>query len=166
MLISFPTSQTASSTLEIFHDIVRFQTRACLELIDLTEEVRARVVASGIKSGIVNVQTRHTTGAVILNEHEPLLLEDIKLTLERLAPRSVSYRHDDFNIRTVNLTPQEKPNGHAHCKALFLRGSEQVNVCDGKMQLGVWQRIFFIELDCAREREVSIMVMGSCMRVV
>ena len=160
MLISFPARQISRSALQIYHDVVRVQTRTSLQFIDITEEVRALVLASGIKNGMVNVQTRHTTATVIVNEHEPLLLEDLRRTLETLAPRDATYRHDDFSIRTVNLTPDEKANGHAHCKALFLRSSEVINVLRGEMQLGIWQRIFFLELDCARERTISVMVMG------
>jgi secondary thiamine-phosphate synthase enzyme len=160
MLVSFPARQTESTAFQTFHEEIRLHTSGCFQFIDLTEEVRALVVASGIKDGLLNVQTRHTTATITINEDEPLLLEDMKLTLERLAPRDMQYRHDDFAVRTANLTPDEKPNGHAHCKALFLRGSETVNVAEGEMQLGRWQRIFFIELDCARERTVSVMVMG------
>ncbi len=58
------------------------------------------------------------------------------------------------------MTPDEKPNGHAHCKALFLRSSETINIVDGRLQLGRWQRIFLLELDCPRRRTVSVMVMG------
>ena len=107
MLISFPTKQTERPAFQTFHDFIRLQSRACFQFIDLTDEVRMRVLASGIKHGIVNIQTQHTTAAVVVNEHEPLLLDDLKRTLERLAPRSANYRHDDFEIRTVNLTPGE-----------------------------------------------------------
>jgi len=161
MLISFPTKQTERPAFQTFHDFIRLQSRACFQFIDLTDEVRARILASGIKHGIVNIQTQHTTAAVVVNEHEPLLLDDLKRTLERLAPRSANYRHDDFEIRTVNLTPGERANGHAHCKGLFLRSSEIVNLVNGEMQLGAWQRIFLVELDCARERTVSVMMMGA-----
>jgi secondary thiamine-phosphate synthase enzyme len=160
MLVSSPTRTALLSTFRTSHDVLRIQTRERLEFIDVTEEVQAVVAASGIQHGVVNIQTRHTTGAIIVNEHEPLLLEDLKSTLERLAPRKASYRHDDFTIRTVNLTPEEKPNGHAHCKALFLPVAGLINVHDGEMQLGRWQRIFFVELDCARDRTFSVLVMG------
>src|SRR5215813_11384029 len=123
MLISFPARPQQSSAFQTMHDVIRLHTRACLEFIDLTAEVRALLVASGIKDGLLNVQTRHTTATILLNEDEPLLVEDMKLTLERLVPRNMKYRHDDFSVRTANLTADEKPNGHAHCKALFMRGS-------------------------------------------
>src|SRR5262249_19342544 len=124
------------------------------------ESVIERVRQSGVRNGLVNIQTKHTTTAILVNEHEPLLLEDLKKTLERLAPRNVDYRHNDFGIRTINLSPDERENGHSHCKAMFLRTSETLNLVDGGIQLGRWQRIFFIELDSARKRIVSIMIVG------
>jgi secondary thiamine-phosphate synthase enzyme len=82
--------------------------------------------------------------------------------LERLASREHSYRHDDFAVRTVNVVEGERPNGHSHCKSLFLHASETLNIDGGRLQLGRWQRIFFLELDGARPRSVSVMVMGQC----
>ena len=96
----------------------------------------------------------------MIGESEPLLLEDMKNVLERFAPRHAIYRHDDFEVRTVNLCPDEEKNGHSHCKALFLKTSETVNVADGSIELGLWQRVFLIELDRARERTVSVTVIG------
>jgi secondary thiamine-phosphate synthase enzyme len=97
---------------------------------------------------------------VVINEDEPLLLEDMRRTLERLAPQEMEYLHNDFDRRTVNMFPSEHENGHSHCKALFMKTSEMLNIIDGEVQLGQWQRIFLIELDCARARTVSVMVMG------
>lgn len=151
--------------LKFFHDSIPLWTERGAQFIDLTDEVIELVARSGVRNGMVNVQTRHTTTAIIVNEHEPLLLEDLKQTLERIAPRAGQYRHNDFTIRTHNMTPDEKPNGHAHCQSLLLSSSAQLNIVDGQIQLGRWQRIFFIELDCARERTVSVMVMGQAAEV-
>jgi secondary thiamine-phosphate synthase enzyme len=131
-----------------------------MQFIDITESILELVRRADVRNGVVNVQTRHTTTAIVVNEHEPLLLEDMKKTLERLAPQSDAYRHNNFDVRTANLSPDEPANGHSHCKALFLRTAETLNIVEGAVQLGRWQRIFFIELDCARERMVSVMVMG------
>jgi len=84
----------------------------------------------------------------------------MRRTLERLAPRGHLYQHDDFNVRTVNMCPDEQKNGHSHCKAMFLRTSETLNVAQGELQLGQWQRVFLIELDRAKKRTVSVLVMG------
>ena len=143
-----------------FHRSIVLHTQCSLQFIDLTQRVTEIVMASGIAEGIVNVQTRHTTTAIIVNENEPLLLEDMKATLNRLAAPSLAYQHNNFAIRTVNMVPGEVANGHAHCQALCLRAAETLNLVAGKLQVGRWQRIFFIELDHARERSVSVMVMG------
>src|SRR5262249_601392 len=143
----------------VFHQAIPLQTEAGLQFIDLTEAIRAIVAQSGVASGLVNVQTRHTTTAVVVNEAEPLLLEDLRRVLARVAPQHDYYLHNDFAIRTVNMTPEECPNGHAHCQALFLSSSITLNLVQGELQLGRWQRIFFIELDHARPRTVSVLVM-------
>ncbi len=142
MLITFPVRQNWS--VEVCHRTLHLHPEECLQFIDLTAALRQFVADSGIIHGLVNVQTRHTTTAIIVNENEPLLLEDLKKSLERLAPRTVSYQHDDFDIRTENLTPDERPNGHSHCKALFLRSSETLNIINGELDLGRWQRVFFV----------------------
>ena len=141
-------------------ECLRIRTTQPLQFIDITDEVSEAVAASGVREGFVNVQSRHTTASVIVNEHEPLLLQDMERTLEQLAPRTASYRHDDMSVRTVNVEPGEPPNGHAHCKSLFLRASETLNVVEGRLDLGRWQRLFLLELDGPRDREVSIRVLG------
>ena len=130
------------------------------QFIDLTDQVEAFVAESGIRFGIVNIQSLHTTTAVIVNEHEPLLLSDFSSLLHRAAPRAYFYRHDDLETRTVNLTPDERANGHAHCRALLLGATASLNVADGRVQRGCWQRIFLVELDGPRTREVSVLVTG------
>jgi len=80
--------------------------------------------------------------------------------LEEVVPREADYRHNDFTIRTVNMTEDECPNGHSHCQHLLLSASESIPICDGAMLLGRWQRVFLIELDRPRLREVVIQVHG------
>ena len=152
--------ETLNTVMRVHHETLQLETTEGVQFIDITNDIASIVTASGILQGWVNIQTQHTTTAVIINEHEPLLLEDLKELLERFAPQQYAYRHNDFEIRTVNMQPDESPNGHSHCRALFLRASETVNILDGAMNLGRWQRIFFVELDCPRQRNISVMVMG------
>jgi len=142
------------------HQLIHIQTTECLEFIDITGLITERVRRSLIRNGFVNIQTKHTTAAIVVNESEPLLLEDMKKALNRIAPPDIPYRHDDFQVRTVNMTPDETENGHSHCKALCLRTSETLNIVDGAIQLGRWQRVFLLELDSARPRAVSVMAIG------
>ena len=108
---------------------------------------------------MVNVQTSHTTTAVVVNENEPLLIQDMSKLLRRWAPRG-GYGHDDFDSRTVNVAPGERANGHSHARALLLGASETLNVSGGRIRLGHWQRIFLVELDGPRAREVSVTNFG------
>jgi secondary thiamine-phosphate synthase enzyme len=152
--------ESLDGVMRVHHETLQLDTREGGHFIDITDQIDEVVAASGITHGWVNIQTQHTTTAVIINEHEPLLLEDMQDLLERFAPQEHAYRHNDFTVRTVNMQPDELPNGHSHCRALFLRASETVNVLAGKPNLGRWQRIFFVELDCPRPRNISVMVMG------
>lgn len=147
--------------LQARYQSIRVETRECLEFIDITDRVAEAVQDCRVREGFVNVQTRHTTTAILVGEHEPLLIGDLRRTLERVAPSSGEYRHDDFSVRTVNMCPDEEKNGHSHCKAVFLRSSECLNIVDGRMDLGQWQRIFLVELDRARSRTVSLMILGT-----
>ena len=146
------------------HDLtISVVTREEMEFIDLTPALTALVESLGIRDGVLTVQTRHTTTGVMVNEHEPLLLNDLKAMFERLVPAG-PYEHDDFERRTVNLVPDERVNGHAHCRALLLPSTATLNVVDGRLHLGRWQRLFFAELDGPRSRALSVMLLGEAWR--
>jgi secondary thiamine-phosphate synthase enzyme len=151
--------ETTAAVMKTHHCRIRLETVECMQFIDLTEQVALVIAHSGIRYGMVNVQTRHTTTALIVNENEPLLIEDLRRLLERHAPCGGEYLHNDFS-RRLDIPPDEPANGHSHCKALFLPTSVTVNIVDGEMQLGRWQSLFFVELDEARERTISVMVIG------
>lgn len=130
-----------------------------IQFVDITNEVAQAVASAGLRDGTVTIFSRHTTAGIAINEAEPLLLEDMRRLLEGLAPPG-GYDHDNFEIRTVNMTPDERANGHAHCQRLFVGASETVPVLDGHLALGRWQRIFLVELDGPRRREVLIQGVG------
>ncbi len=129
--------------------------------VDITDDVREVLARSGVRDGFVIVFSRHTTAAIRVNEAEPLLLKDMEIMLERIAPAGAYYQHNDLSIRTVNLTEDEDLNGHSHCQHLLMGASEAIPCAAGELLLGVWQRIFLIELDCPRTREVIVQVVGS-----
>ena len=140
--------------------IVLTTTRAP-EFIDITAQVSDLVRETGVKDGLVCIYSKHTTAAIKVNENEPLLIKDMEQFLLRIAPVNAYYGHNDFTIRTVNMTEDECPNGHAHCQHLLLSSSETIPLMDGELQLGTWQRLFLIELDRPRQREVLVQVVGT-----
>jgi secondary thiamine-phosphate synthase enzyme len=154
------TMQTIAPSPTCRHTTIRIDTEHPTQFVDLTSDLEVFVAASGIRSGLLNVQSLHTTAAIVVNEHEPLLLTDIAGLLERLAPVDAVYRHDSITLRTVNCVLGEPPNGHSHCRALLLGSTAALNVVDGELQLGTWQRVFLVELDGPRTRDVSLLLLG------
>jgi len=140
--------------------IIEIKSKEQFDIVDLTDEITSFIREGEIKNGLVNIQSLHTTAAVFVQENEPLLLEDIKKSLERIAPQNIDYSHDDFDKRTVNMCDAECRNGHSHCKAINLRTSVTLNLIEGEIQLGTWQKILFIELDRARDRKIQIQILG------
>ncbi len=147
-------------TVRLYREVIARTASRAPEFIDITDEVREILARSAIQEGTVVVFSRHTTAAIKINEDEPLLLHDMAHFLERTAPPEGNYRHNDFFVRTANMTQDECPNGHAHCQHLLLGSSESIPVADGKLLLGRWQRVFLVELDRPREREVVVQVQG------
>ena len=145
----------------VYCDALEYDTTAAPEFIDITDDVDRVVRDSGVQHGQVTVFSQHTTAAVKINENEPLLLRDLARMLRHMAPPNAYYEHNDFSVRTVNMNEDECANGHAHCQHLFLSASETVPVIDGRMSLGVWQRIFLVELDHPRLRRVLVNIVGT-----
>jgi secondary thiamine-phosphate synthase enzyme len=145
----------------VFAETLEYDTEHALQFIDITDDIRAVVDRSGLAFGQVAIFSAHTTAAVVVNEHEPLLLNDLARMLSRLAPAGDYYEHNDFTIRTVNMNEDECANGHAHCQHLMLGASETLPVHEGEVRIGRWQRIFLVELDHARHREVFVQALGA-----
>ncbi|MFA5767289.1 MAG: secondary thiamine-phosphate synthase enzyme YjbQ [Candidatus Paceibacterota bacterium] len=146
--------------MKTFNKTIKKETNGEFDFIDLTGEVEEIVKEGNIKNGLVNIQTLHTTCPVFLNENEPLLLEDFKSHLRKMAPKEADYNHNDFTRRTVNMCENECKNGHSHCLAINFPSSLALNLIEGKLQLGQWQRIFLVELDVARPRQIQVQVLG------
>jgi secondary thiamine-phosphate synthase enzyme len=133
------------------HDLV---TEGSSHLVDVTGELEGVVERAAVTNGMALVYTPHTTCAIVINELEDGIAEDIAGTLEELAPAAARYRHDE---RESGHTP----NGHAHVRAGLLASSSQtIPIVDGSLMLGRYQRVFFCELDSSRERKVFFQVIG------
>jgi len=130
------------------------------QFIDITDGVASLARESTIRNGFAIVFTRHTTAAIRINENEPLLLRDMEEFLRKVAPAHVHYNHNDLSRRAANMSDGEQPNGHSHCQQLLLGASEAIPIVDGQLFLGKYQRLFLVELDRGREREVVVQMVG------
>jgi secondary thiamine-phosphate synthase enzyme len=130
------------------------QTTHPIEVIDITREVRAALEATNIQQGTVTLLTRHTTACININEKEERLQQDMVTFLKRFIPKDGDWLH---NLETID----GRDNAHAHLLGLFTNSTETIPVSEGRLMLGEWQSIFFIELDGPRpRREVLVHLQG------
>jgi len=117
------------------------------QIVDITSRVEEELKTSNVQSGICLVYTPHTTTAVVVNEAEPGLLQDMLDKMRALVPESPNYRHGGDG------------NAHAHIQAALLGNSAVIPVDGGSLLLGTWQRVLFLELDGPRRRKVMVTVL-------
>src|SRR5262249_17323363 len=122
----------------------------------LTPQIRALVAESRIREGMVSVASFHTTTAIVVNENQAALLEDIRSFLGNLLPRGAYYRHND-----PALSDCERHNADAHLKAVLLGQSTLLPVLNGSPLLGQWQSLLFVEFDGPQSRTVRVQVFGT-----
>ncbi len=134
---------------------VSLHTRKRMEILDITEDVQKVVKESGIENGLVSLWVPHATAAIAVNEHDIDLWEDILVAFERLVPLKADYRHN----AKYGWTPGEQ-NAHAHILNSLIKPDVAIPLRAGRMQLGTWQSILFIEMDGSRTRTVNVQVMG------
>lgn len=146
--------------LVVAQEVLSYDTGEYPDFMDITADVKAVVATTGCAMGIAILYSRHTTAAVVLQERESLLLQDFKAYLERLAPQHQYYGHNDFDIRTENMNPDESPNAHSHCLHMMMGGGQFVPINNGSLDLGQWKSIFLVELDKPRRRELVVQVYG------
>jgi secondary thiamine-phosphate synthase enzyme len=124
---------------------MKIDTNLAVELIDITDNVIEEVNKNSIRNGICVISTPHTTTAIIINENEPGLLSDMFNLLNKLVPPGAGYNHDRIDN-----------NADSHLRAMLLGSSETIPIVNGKLVLGTWQRIFFVELDGPRQRKANV----------
>lgn len=123
---------------------------------NITEDVKKIVKKSKIKEGNVLIFSQHTTAAVVIQENEQGIFQDVKDTLELVASKTKEYQH---HVAAIDI-PDEPLNGYAHCHHVFIGPSEVVPITGSKMMLGTYQHIYLVELDRSRPRTVVVQVSG------
>jgi len=131
------------------------QSKRRLEIINVTGKVSGVIERSGIKNGFVNIWVPHTTASIAVNEHDPDLWEDILSVMEKIAPVKGDYRHN----AKYGWMPSEQ-NAHAHILNCLIKPCVTIPISDGRMLLGTWQSILFIEMDGPQTRSVQVHVIG------
>ena len=145
----------APAGFKIFNRIVDWITSDRTQLINVTDRINEIVRKSGVRDGIVHLQSLHTTTAVFINEWQDALLHDVKNFLEELIRREHAWRHND-----PNFSDCERQNADSHLRGMMMGQSLILQVRNSAVLLGTWQSIILAEFDGPRSRSVSIQVSG------
>ncbi len=136
--------------MKIFQKILNFKTRGLNDFVRITEKVEEVVKESKISNGIVFLNSLHNTAALLIQENDPTIHEDLINAFERVAPMSGKYKHDY----------EGNENATAHIKTNLLESNITLPIKDGKLLLGTWQDIFLVEFFESRERKVVLTIIG------
>ena len=122
------------------------------EFINITYNVQAEVIESGIKEGFVLVNAMHITASVFINDDESGLHQDFEKWLEKLAPEK------PYSQYLHNNTGED--NGDAHIKRTLMGREVVVAITNGKLDFGPWEQIFYGEFDGKRKKRILIKIIG------
>ncbi len=136
----------------IHSETISFSTKGWGEILDITPQVNAATDRSGLKNGLVTVFCPGSTGAVTTIEYESGVLKDLQKAMERIAPSNIPYEHD---------RRWGDGNGFSHVRAALMKPSLTIPVMNGRLSLGTWQQIVFIDFDNRRrERTLIVQIIG------
>lgn len=131
---------------------IQLDSKGNCDMHDVTRQVAALVRESGLTGGIVTVFTPSSTSGLTTIEFESGALADLKRLLDEVASPQRDYRH---NLRWGD------GNGHSHVRAALIGPSLTVPFLDGRLALGTWQQIVFLDFDNrARSRRLVVQIIG------
>ncbi|UCC43008.1 MAG: YjbQ family protein [Candidatus Zixiibacteriota bacterium] len=131
---------------------IEFKTSGDGHILDITDRVASVVAESDVKSGVVTVFVPGSTGGLTTIEYEPGLLKDVPELMEKLVPSDRSYDHDET---------WHDGNGFSHLRAAMIGPDITVPFRDGRLMLGTWQQVVFLEFDNKpRNRKLILQIMG------
>jgi secondary thiamine-phosphate synthase enzyme len=136
--------------MKTYREELFFETKTRRAYLNITPQVEAAVQKSGVKEGLVLVNAMHITASVYINDDEQGLLKDYDAFLERLAPHSSTYQHNETG----------EDNADAHIKRQLMGREVVVAITNGRLDFGPWEQIFYGEFDGRRRKRVLIKVMG------
>ncbi len=132
----------------IRQNFLYLETKKRRELIDITEKING-MIAKERDPGLLNLYVPHTTAGLIINENEGGLKDDIINMLEKIAPENGDYKHNWIDN-----------NADAHLLSIILKNNASIPFSAGKMILGTWQSVFFVELDGPRQRQIVVTIVS------
>ncbi len=122
------------------------------DIHDITDQVASRVAQSGLKDGAVTIFCPSSTSGITTIEYESGALSDLKRLFDEIIPSNREYAH---NARWGD------GNGHSHIRASLLGPSLTIPFMNGRLTLGAWQQIIYVDFDNKpRKRELILQMIG------
>jgi secondary thiamine-phosphate synthase enzyme len=140
---------------KVYNRIIDWISSDRTQLANVTERINEVVRKSGVKDGIVHLQTLHTTTAIFINEWQDALLHDVKEFFEKVVDRNEYYRHND-----PLYSDCERRNADAHMRGMLMGQTLCLQVRNASVLLGTWQSIILAEFDGPRSRTLAVQVSG------
>jgi secondary thiamine-phosphate synthase enzyme len=140
---------------KVFNRIVDWITNDRLQLLNITDRINEIVRKSGVRDGLVHLQSLHTTSAIFINEWQDALLHDVKNFFEQIVDRDEYYRHND-----PKYSDCERRNADSHMRGMLMGQTLCLQVRNASVLLGTWQSIIFAEFDGPRSRSLAVQVSG------
>jgi len=137
--------------MKTYTEYLSFETKKKRDYLNITPQVEAAVVKSGVQEGLCLVNPMHITASVYNNDDEPGLIQDFDDFLERVAPYDLKgYRH--------HRTGED--NGDSHVKRQLFGREVVVAITKGRLDFGTWEQIFYAEFDGRRPKRVIVKILG------
>jgi secondary thiamine-phosphate synthase enzyme len=136
----------------IFSETISLSTKGFSDILDITHHVDRVITRSKIKNGLVTIFCSGSTGGVTTIEYESGVLSDLQKAIEKIVPSNIPYEHDKR---------WGDGNGFSHVRAALMKPSLSIPLIGGKLTLGTWQQIVFIDFDNRRrERKIFVQIVG------
>jgi secondary thiamine-phosphate synthase enzyme len=140
---------------KVFNRIVDWITNERMQMLNITDRVNDLVRKSGVRDGIIHLQSLHTTTAVFLNEWQDALVGDVKDFFENVIEQNQYYRHND-----PQLSDCERQNADSHLRGMLMGQTLSLQIRNAAVLLGTWQSIVFAEFDGPRSRSLAVQISG------
>ena len=139
--------------MEVLWDEIPIRTEEYLKIVDITDKVQYIVDKNKVNEGSILIYNPHVTSAITVNESDYELWDDLLETYKRLVPLEQDYRH---NAKYKGIKSEE--NAHAHILNTFIGQSVTIPIRNGRLLLGTWQAILYIELDGGKSRNLTVQI--------
>ena len=144
--------------MKFITQILKLKTRKELDFINISNKILVIFKKLKIKNGFINIYSKHTTLAIIINEYEKFLLKDMRIFMEKLTSEKM-YFHDNIKLRK-DCSPDEPENARGHLRCMLMEAFQTIPIINYKLQLGKYQQVIVIETSGPRTREIIIQILG------